>query len=242
MTVVNLSCESNFNDSEKRGAVIFTFDDAWISEWNSAIPLLDKYGIKATFFINRPHLLTEEQKIILHKLQNKGHEIACHGYNHKNVVEYVDSTDILLAKEILPAKELLTQYGFNIKAYAYPFGSSTPAIDSLLLHYFKYLRKATYNINDTTLDAYDEIYVKSKTQRVFNAMGIDYNYNITSKSFEKGIIRAHKNNEVLVLYAHRIDNEPANYRISEANLEEFFSIVKKHKIHSIRISDLQNYF
>ena len=34
------------------GGVLFTFDDRNFDDWVSAIPLLDQYGIKATFFIS----------------------------------------------------------------------------------------------------------------------------------------------------------------------------------------------
>jgi len=97
-------------------------------------------------------------------------------------------------------------------------------------------------MNDTTLDAYNEIYVTNISQRVFNSMGIDFNFGISTENFEKGLRRANSNNEVLVLYAHKIDSTPANYRISQEYLEKLFILSNQYQLKSIRMSDLKEFF
>lgn len=237
--VLTISCSEQ---EIEKGAIIYTFDDQYINEWYNNRELFLKYNIKATFFINRPHLLDSSQVVKLKQLEKDGHEIGCHGLNHLNVLDYKDSIDLLLEKEIIPAIDDLSNKGFNIKSFAYPYGQSVPKIDSVLFGYFKYLRKATWNINDTTIDQYNEIFVSSNSQHVMNSMGIDYNYKITLDNLETGILRAINKYEVLVLYAHNINTTQLNYTISPDYLENTFKLCEKYNIKSIRISDLERYF
>jgi len=60
---VSISCETNDFMKQNKGAIIFSFDDAWINEWYNSRFLFEKYNIKVTFCINRPQLLNTDQKI-----------------------------------------------------------------------------------------------------------------------------------------------------------------------------------
>jgi beta-glucosidase len=64
----------------KQLAISLTFDDARLSQTDRGIPLLDKYGVKGTFYISPDNLLkrTEEWKRAL----VKGHEIGNHSVVH----------------------------------------------------------------------------------------------------------------------------------------------------------------
>lgn len=232
------SCQ---NDKHK-GAVIYSFDDQYIDEWYAQRELFKKYNIKATFFINRPHLLTSNQVEKLKILQKDGHEIGCHGLNHLNVTEYKDSIDILIQKEIKPAINKLADIGFKTTSFAPPHGQSLPEINTELLKHFDFLRMATWNMQDTTIDYYDEIFANAQNYQVTNSMGIDSNYDISLASFEKGLLRSINKKEVLVLHAHKTDSSLANYTVSPEYLESTFQLCKKHNIATIRISDLKKYF
>lgn len=236
--VLMLSC----NTSKQQGAVVYSFDDQYIDEWYNQRDLFNQYNIKATFFINRPQNLTSDQLTKLRQLKADGHEIGCHGLNHRNVVDFIDSLDVLINTEIKPAKKILSEYGFEIRSFAHPFGKSLPVIDTLLLNHFDYIRKATYNIKDTTLDYYDEIFATKNNYRITNSMGIDTNYKISLQNFETGLLRAKVKNEVLILHAHQIDSSLTNYSVSPEYLEATFKLCKKHHIESLRISDLANFF
>lgn len=229
------------NDEVKTGAVVFTFDDQYVDLWYNQRELFNKYNIKATFFINRPQLLQPEQINKLKELQADGHEIGCHGLNHLNSLNYKDSIDVLIESDIKPAIEILKNYGFEVVSFAYPFGSSLPQIDSVFSNYFHYLRKATWNMQDTTLDYYDDIYAGKNNFRINNAMGIDYNYNITIENFESGLIRAKDRNEALILYAHRIDTTLRDYSVHPKYLEDVFKLCTKNNIQSIRYRDLSDF-
>lgn len=239
LILVAVSCSQ---EKAKNGAVIYSFDDQYIDQWYNHRELFNQYDIKATFFIHRPNLLDSSAIAMLKQLQADGHEIAFHGTNHRNVLDFKDSVDVLLEKEIVPGVDCLRKQGFEVQSYAYPFGQSNPPIDSMLLYIFPYLRKATYNIHNTTIDQYDEIYVSSLSQRIMNSMGIDNNYGIDLPNFEKGLLRAQKNNEVLVLHAHRIDTTFSDYTVNSRYLENTFQLCKKHNIPAIRVADLESFF
>ena len=224
------------------GAVVFSFDDQYIEEWFAQRELFQKYNIRATFFISRPHLLTPEKINKLKILQNDGHEIGCHGLNHLNVVEYKDSINILIEKEIKPAIKILSDMGFEILSFAHPYGQSLPEINLELLKYFEFLRMATWNVDDTTIEFYNEIYADKDNYNVINSMGIDTNYRISLENFKQGLCRTKKNKEVLILYAHNINTSLANYTISPEYLERSFKLCKKLNISTIRLCDLEDYF
>jgi peptidoglycan/xylan/chitin deacetylase (PgdA/CDA1 family) len=225
------------NCQKEKAAIAFTFDDCYIDEWYSYRSLFQKYNIHATFFITRPHLLDSSQIHKLKILASEGHEIACHGYQHKNVLEY--QSEDYINQEVVPALQKMREIGFEPAAFAYPFGASTAEMDSILLNYFKIVRKATYNIRDTTIDQYPEIYANSNNYRIVNAMGIDYNFSISPENFETGIKRALKNKEILIVYAHLMDNSNGDYTIDPEYLEKLFLICQKNQIKSKTMSELE---
>ncbi len=227
---------------KKRGGVAFCFDDQNVKEWVEHKDLFNQYNIKATFFINRPQLLDSAKIKGLKTLEKQGHEIGCHGLNHKNVSDFKDFIEKYRTEEVLPAKQILTQLGFDIVSFAYPFGNAFPQTDSMLIKDFKYLRKASYNKKDTTLSYYDNIYANANSFNIVNAMGIDCNYKITFDNFETGLKRAKENNEVLIVYAHIIDTTKRNYTINPKDLETYFQLAQKYKLQSIRMRDLENFY
>jgi peptidoglycan/xylan/chitin deacetylase (PgdA/CDA1 family) len=236
-----ISC-SETDDEKGTGGVIFSFDDRFINEWVSQRDLFKKYSIKATFFVSRPYLLEPAHIEDLRLLNSDGHEIGCHGMYHLDATEYADSIDRYIDYEILPALDLLSDFGFQIRSFAYPYGKSTANIDAAMLEHFTYLRKATMNYNYTTLDTYDEIYASLDSHNVVNSMGIDKIFDISQDNLENGIYRASNRDEVLVLYAHCIDTLAGDYHIDPEYLENAFKLISKYDIRSLRMSDLNEYF
>lgn len=226
----------------KKGGIIFSFDDQFVEEWLEYQNIFKKYNIKSTFFITRPHLLNQNKILGLKKLQKLGHEIACHSLNHTNSMTYKDSANRYFFNEIKSANKILKKHDFKVCSFAYPYGKSTKNIDSLLSKEIKFIRKATWNYKDTTIDNYDEIFAKKTSFNIVNAMGIDYNYKISIENLRTGIKRAKKNNEVLILYAHRINTTKESYTILPTYLEAAFKLCKEEEINILRMKDLENFF
>jgi peptidoglycan/xylan/chitin deacetylase (PgdA/CDA1 family) len=113
----------------KRAALSITFDDARTSQVDSGTALLDKYGIKATFFVVPPTV--EERLDGWKKVVANGHEIGNHTSNHpctgnfswsaKNALENYSLDD--MRNELIGCnkriKELL---GVEPEVFAYPCG------------------------------------------------------------------------------------------------------------------------
>lgn len=88
---------------DRRAAVSYTFDDGLLCQYTELFPMLQKYGIKATFAIcGRPIDQFEEHLrrtgndtasfskprmtwAMVMELSEAGHEIASHGWAHKNI-------------------------------------------------------------------------------------------------------------------------------------------------------------
>ncbi len=71
------SCDSN--------SVIITFDDGWRGAFETAIPMLQEFGFKATFFITQDFVGRQgfcDQALIL-KAANAGMEVGVHGRTHR---------------------------------------------------------------------------------------------------------------------------------------------------------------
>ena len=236
-----VSCSETQKD-KRTGGVVFSFDDRFIAEWVAHRDIFEKHNIRATFFISRPYLLDSLHVEGLRLLRSDGHEIACHGMYHLDATQYADSIDKYINYEILPALELMNGFGFNITSFAYPYGLSTDGIDSAMFDHFSFLRKATMNYNNTTIDTYDEIYATRNSYNIVNSMGIDNIFDISLDNLEAGVLRAFNKDEVLVLYAHRIDTVSGSYTIDPEYLENAFKLISKYELRSLRMSDLGDYF
>jgi peptidoglycan/xylan/chitin deacetylase (PgdA/CDA1 family) len=229
------------NSGNERVGIVFTFDDISINEWYEHRDLFQKYTIRATFFISNLHELDSNIISKLKILESDGHEIACHGYEHKNAMDYQDPNDFV-NQEVMQALQKLQDIGFEITSFSYPYGSSTSVLDSILLNYFKTIRKATYNKQKTTIDKYPEIYANNSNYRVVNAMGLDHNYKISPENFEIGLKKALKNKEILIVYAHIINTSKENYTVHPDYLEKLFLICKKHHIKPMTMNEMYRYF
>ena len=64
------------------GALIISFDDRNLADWERAIPLFDKYDAHATFFFTGR--CEGDAARVLKKLSEHGHSIGLHGLKHLN--------------------------------------------------------------------------------------------------------------------------------------------------------------
>jgi peptidoglycan/xylan/chitin deacetylase (PgdA/CDA1 family) len=109
--------------------VIISFDDGWASQYRNAVPLLKKFGFRATFFIftngiGVKHFMTADQ---LRELADAGMEIGCHSRSHPYLAKITDAA--ALRREIFDSRVKLEEVlGRPVTAFAYPFGRYTRQI------------------------------------------------------------------------------------------------------------------
>ena len=121
----------------KKPIVAITFDDAFVSVLNNAMPVLEKYGFPATICVpvgslgKAPqwemengcldmdeHVMTEGQIL---KLDRKGFELFSHGVSH---IALSHVSDKEISFELSESKKQLEQIvGHEIVGISYPYGA-----------------------------------------------------------------------------------------------------------------------
>lgn len=112
--------------------VILTFDDGYIDNYTTLLPILEKHGMKATVFIITNDIglegyLSWDQ---LRDMQTRGIEIGSHTANHQplaNMDEAQADDELRLSKLLLEWNGIRTVYAFS-----YPNGSYSSETPELL--------------------------------------------------------------------------------------------------------------
>jgi len=124
-----------------------SFDDAAVDEWTSARPLFQQYGARVTFFVTRYPGFTDEDRAELRQLAADGHDIQAHGIAHRRAPAYVEAHGITayLEDEALPSIDVLRADGYEVSAFAYPYGARTAELDRALGRYVPVLRSVVFS-------------------------------------------------------------------------------------------------
>ncbi len=113
-----------------RTMVSIEFDDAYADQWDLR-PLLQRYGVPATFFVNSALVNTPGHMSVgqLLALQGDGHEIGGHTRDHRNQPDLnpADQTD-----DICGDYEQLRAWDLAVSDFAYPNASFSPLTASIV--------------------------------------------------------------------------------------------------------------
>jgi peptidoglycan/xylan/chitin deacetylase (PgdA/CDA1 family) len=130
----------NYKEQIPEKSIVITFDDAWRSIFDIALPILIKYGFTATFFIYTDFIgggkaMTWKQIETLSKI---GFDIQCQTKTHRNLAvpkkneslkEYFESIEM----EISFTKQLIkNNQNIDCKYLAYPYGETNNLVISML--------------------------------------------------------------------------------------------------------------
>ncbi len=113
-----------------RTVVSITFDDGRASQW-AAAEALGARGIRATFYVNSPALetpgyLTWEQ---IGLLAAQGNEIGGHTLTHRDLRALTGDE---AHSEICDDRDAIISHGFAATSFAYPFGYSNDALETIV--------------------------------------------------------------------------------------------------------------
>ncbi len=124
-----------------------SFDDSSVDAWFALQPLFEQYGAHVTFFVTRYTLLTDAQRDELRQLAAAGHDIEAHTVNHRRAPEYVEDNglDAYMKDEAQPSIDVLAADGYDVAAFAYPFGARTDELDRALLGRVTILRSVAFS-------------------------------------------------------------------------------------------------
>jgi peptidoglycan/xylan/chitin deacetylase (PgdA/CDA1 family) len=104
--------------------VAIHFDDGWRSQYEQALPVLLKYGFRATFAIITNHIgerydsMKSMNEKEIKELARYGMEIASHTRNHPILTGKL--SDRRLRREIFDSKRDLETMGFTVSTLVYP--------------------------------------------------------------------------------------------------------------------------
>ena len=137
--------------STSPAGIALTFDDNTVDQWYAIRDILKQNNAHVTFFVSNFNTLDQAQIDKLKVLQADGHEIAFHGYNHEDVVSYLQSHTLseYINNEIIQGINLMKSNGFNPVDFAFPFGSDDPAATEAMKPYFLHMRDTYYDWDDT---------------------------------------------------------------------------------------------
>lgn len=115
---------------DARCAVSMTFDDAYPSQIEKALPILDKHGLLATFFVHTDNVKDSWASTwaAWRAAAATGHEVGSHTKTHPDLTHV--RTARQLRSEIKGSADLIEQrMGIRPISFAYPFSASNDAVE-----------------------------------------------------------------------------------------------------------------
>lgn len=126
---------------DRVGAYSLTFDDGLPTHVTNAVPILDKHGLKGTFFLFTDNIKedTVSNWDAWKKIGATGHEIGSHSKTHLNMNQPL-SRDIL-DDEIQGSLELIQEKtGVKPLSFAYPFSDVNDYVKRLVMQTYQFDR------------------------------------------------------------------------------------------------------
>lgn len=126
--------------------IALSFDDTSVTAWHALLPAFARVGARVTFFVSRYAALQDSEHALLHELAAAGHDVEPHTVHHYNGPAYVEENGVgaYLRDEIQPSIDALTADGYQVHAFAYPFGARTSETDDAILEHVPILRSITF--------------------------------------------------------------------------------------------------
>lgn len=121
--------------NDAKAALSFTFDDGTIDHFTLAAPMLEKHGLRGTFFIvtNAIEKKNRMNWAQVKALAERGHEIGNHSLSHGNLVALGNKGDAArLENEIVaPIGIIREKTGVAPVTFCYPFNAHNPQVQAL---------------------------------------------------------------------------------------------------------------
>lgn len=217
--------------SDRQGAVSISFDDACYSQYEYAVPILDKYNIKATFsivgeWIHKYPEYSAEQGCFdvkkmgwdqVNELLTSGHEIAAHGYKHEKYNRHLSEMELVKQmRSIIDLIENNTNSAVYTMHYPYSY-TSDKIIEASKKAGFLFCRTGRDSINPAS----------PKNMNLLFSNVILNNNTPDNNEFSKWLIDAHGN--WLILMYHHIFPE----NLKEDNILKLHNVKNTYSLYPI---------
>ncbi len=142
-----------------------TFDDGPSNNTEKILDILDKYNIKATFFVVGPSYKLKNDLLV--KIVQAGHQLAIHSYEHD--YSYIYSSKENYLKDFYKCLNWIKKVtGITPAIYRFPGGSSnTIASKALIKSIIQELNEKGFVHADWNVDTLDS-YVKNEPSKVLS--------------------------------------------------------------------------
>jgi hypothetical protein len=217
------------NNLSKPGGIALSWDDSGhIDSCYQYLSMFQKYNATCTMNVNR--LKTQDEINELNVLHLAGWEIASHGYDHLNSVQFLTNNTpaTWLKQEIFPSIVEVSSYNYPVYTFVYPYSSRDANTDAILAPYFPTLRtNVPYLINGNVNETPLAYYTWNDAQLLYG-IEMDDQSSASLQSIKYGIDHAIKTGTVLVLYGHLItQNVTGPYQTSTSRLDSILNFTSQ---------------
>lgn len=219
------------NDSKDRNScvVTFAFDDGYTNQYNNALPVLEKYGVPATFNIiaslvgkqfEGENLMDWNQ---IKELKEKGHDIESHTNTHPYLTKLSEEE---VRKELRVSKKILIDRGFSVSSLAIPYGDYNKEVLKIASQNYSLVRSSDPGINN--LNKLDKYNLKSKVIR----------NNTSFKEISNSINNCSEDQWLILMYHIVRKHNSKEYSTSPEKLEKIIKFIKEKNIPIKTISQI----
>jgi peptidoglycan/xylan/chitin deacetylase (PgdA/CDA1 family) len=208
-----------------KGIVSMTFDDGWKCQYDHALPILDRYEIKATFYIitgcigpTQPEYFGAAEIIAL---QAGGHEIGAHTVMHPNLF----FTFPWKGREILQSKQDLSAIGIEARSFAYPYGRHHWLVR-------KMVKRSGFSNSRVVGNRFN-----GKRKDQWRIAGKSIKNSTTIGEVRSWIQTARENKYFLVLIFHQVEENPRIYGCTPSFLDEICQLLVSVDLPTATLSD-----
>jgi len=205
--------------------ISITFDDGYESAYKNALPVLDRFGFKATWYIitgklGLPSYMTTAE---LKRLESDGQEIGGHTVSHLHLGGLSDS---VAEEEIKGSRLRLEATGFtHVESFAYPFGDYNQATPNLVREAgFATARTILWGQNTTGDNPY-----------LLKSWPIVSNTDVSR--IKEEIDKAVRNGTWLILCFHRVDEDGNEISVRHELLETVFEYLSSQRVRVVTVSE-----
>jgi hypothetical protein len=212
-----------------QGRLCLTFDDRHFAAWLDALPLFDRYQAHATFFICGE--INEEAANVMSSLKQHSHSVGLHGLTHAKALDFVSGHGLqgYWERELIPQLEACRKYGFECRAFAYPYSQRNEETDALLLRHFDVLR--TGQFERTGMAENDKLFFDANDTGKRLVLGTSLTNHFDLQEAVQMIERIGRTKEQIIFYAHSIlPVGKHSHHISLGDLEFLLECAKKNNV------------
>ena len=204
-----------------RGLVSITFDDSWANQYTNGLPLLQKYGLAATFYVLSGELTSQPEYMNASQVQSlhgAGHEIGSHTITHTDLTTVSQSQ---LVQEMSQSQITLQNIiSAPVKNFAYPYGAYNTNTLNVGKQYYRSQRSVNRGVNSK--DNFDITTLRIQ----------EVNSSISQAQVKSWIDDAIAQKAWLILCYHEIANtavtpDDAFYTVKPADLDAHLGYIKQ---------------